>query len=286
MPPTTTTRPTNATDDVFTALPREDGHASMKFHEAINFVEGRTDRHAEYIAAKHAIEQHLTETVDLEEKGVSYYYLLRMLLADRLLHENHTARELYTNMLSSFHGAETSYRTELGAARTAAERDIVTRQLDAFYQLVDSYIRSLEILYDEKGFLHASERANFDRMKFRRKYARHSGQHLVHLGHLFLEHSSRYGHSFGRWGVTVMLFVALYAGFYATVDLVSAASAFDRVGLHDVLDYFYFSIVTFMTVGYGDIVPHLPIEKILAGAEAVTGYVLLGIFLTLIQKRL
>ncbi|MCF7836994.1 potassium channel family protein [Candidatus Gracilibacteria bacterium] len=90
----------------------------------------------------------------------------------------------------------------------------------------------------------------------------------------------------GRWGFTVLLFISFFAGIYALLDLVSPTSMFaDYVNRSGFFDYFYFSTVTFTTLGYGDITPITIAEKLIAGIEVLLGFTMLGIFINLIKRR-
>ncbi|GGH28440.1 Ion channel [Cribrihabitans marinus] len=69
--------------------------------------------------------------------------------------------------------------------------------------------------------------------------------------------------------VVPFLFAAVYGAFgYADICVVGAKNPSDLL---------YFSYVTFTTVGFGDLHP-VGVCRILAVAEAVTGYILLGLF--------
>jgi Ion channel len=57
--------------------------------------------------------------------------------------------------------------------------------------------------------------------------------------------------------------------------LLSPASGTLGPGAVHMLDYIYFSAITFTTVGFGDLVPHGPI-RFLSGMEALTGFVLIA----------
>jgi hypothetical protein len=48
--------------------------------------------------------------------------------------------------------------------------------------------------------------------------------------------------------------------------------------IHRATDFIYFSVITWTTVGYGDNSPS-PESRIYAAAEAMTGYITMGIFL-------
>ncbi|TKJ42044.1 hypothetical protein CEE36_07410 [candidate division TA06 bacterium B3_TA06] len=52
------------------------------------------------------------------------------------------------------------------------------------------------------------------------------------------------------------------------------------------LDCLYFSLVTFVTLGFGDIWPEAWATKILVGVEVVLGYVFLGMIVTLIARKM
>ena len=60
-------------------------------------------------------------------------------------------------------------------------------------------------------------------------------------------------------------------------DLVVGGSTFETVKIsRDIRTTLYFSIVTFTTLGYGDMQP-LPSMRLYAGAEAIMGYIYLGL---------
>ncbi len=74
------------------------------------------------------------------------------------------------------------------------------------------------------------------------------------------------------------LLVVVFACLYRIADMLSAVPQFaNHAGVFPLGfgDAIYFSIVTLSTVGYGDIVPHGALARILAGAEVVAGLFLL-----------
>lgn len=89
----------------------------------------------------------------------------------------------------------------------------------------------------------------------------------------FLRISCDYGRSFSRYLWWVFAFVAVYAGGYC---LLMGASFVDAL---------YFSVVTFATVGYGDILPHTPLEKIIVISEIMIGYLMGGLLIAILAKR-
>ena len=55
-------------------------------------------------------------------------------------------------------------------------------------------------------------------------------------------------------------------------------------GLDAIINAVYFSIITITTVGYGDIIPHTPLARIIVAAECLTGYILLGLMIGIITR--
>jgi hypothetical protein len=89
----------------------------------------------------------------------------------------------------------------------------------------------------------------------------------------FLRISCDYGRSFSRYLLWVLTFVACYAIAYCLLIGVT------------LLDSLYFSIATFATVGYGDILPHTPLEKLLVISEIIIGYLMGGLLIAILAKR-
>ncbi|MHB8998005.1 MAG: potassium channel family protein [Thermoanaerobaculia bacterium] len=71
--------------------------------------------------------------------------------------------------------------------------------------------------------------------------------------------------------------LSTFALLYASLGLISPRS--------DWFDPFYFSVVTFTTLGYGDVHPVGILGKMVASAESMAGLVMFGILLTFIGNR-
>jgi hypothetical protein len=56
---------------------------------------------------------------------------------------------------------------------------------------------------------------------------------------------------------------------------------FGTTPVTDPMDVLYFSIVTWTTLGYGDIVPAIP-SRMFAASEAICGYVFMGLYLAIV----
>ena len=82
--------------------------------------------------------------------------------------------------------------------------------------------------------------------------------------------------------------IGLYAGAYALGDRVLALGSFGGVAVTEPLDYFYFSIVSYTSLGLGDVFPndHL---RFITGVEALNGLLLItwsGSFIYIAMGRL
>jgi hypothetical protein len=93
----------------------------------------------------------------------------------------------------------------------------------------------------------------------------------------FLRLSCDYGRSFSRYLLWVSAFIFAYAGIYWLLNDTSTPRTF--------LDYLYFSVVTFTTVGYGDIVPVGLLSKLIVISEIILGYLMGGLLVAILAKR-
>lgn len=69
--------------------------------------------------------------------------------------------------------------------------------------------------------------------------------------------------------------VALYALAYGLGDQVLAIGSFGGVPTREPLDYFYFSVVSFTSLGIGEVFPHGHL-RFLTGVEALNGLLLIA----------
>ena len=84
-------------------------------------------------------------------------------------------------------------------------------------------------------------------------------------------------HLHAGWGRTVaMMFVVLGLFAILTVEVWGWAGCYVALGVvPDIETALYFSITTFSTIGFGDIVP-AERWRLLAGLEGITGFLLIG----------
>lgn len=252
--------------------------------DAINIINGRKHSsalmQAEIFFTKRLDENKL---MSLEEKGETYYYLLRCKLERNVLYETPDMQGLYAKMHECFSEAEEEYKLQL---KNDLNRTIAQMQLTAFYRIMGFHYGSLEQIYLRHNFTDSVRKAFEDGMNFRKNYFFHEKQWLKWFGYKVYELTSNYGNSFLRWGLTGLFAIVSFASIYIAID---ATVAFHQKMIGSsgyFFDYFYYSIVTFTTLGYGDIVPTTELHKLFAGIEAVFGYFMLGMFINLMNKKL
>jgi hypothetical protein len=77
-------------------------------------------------------------------------------------------------------------------------------------------------------------------------------------------------------GYFIFDMIITYANIYRCFGLVDG-----NVAVTNIRDFIYFSIITWTTVGYGDVRPS-PDSRIFAASEALLGYSTMGLYLSLI----
>ncbi len=92
-----------------------------------------------------------------------------------------------------------------------------------------------------------------------------------------LKITTDYGRSLTRWSIWCCSIILLFAIIYSQFILTTAGDAFGN--------NLYFSIVTFTTVGYGDITPIDGIGKTIAMFEIGMGYLMGGLLIAILTKK-
>jgi len=102
--------------------------------------------------------------------------------------------------------------------------------------------------------------------------------------------TSNYGKSFWQWLLSCVWIIIIFTGFYC-LDLIKNFDFFqisDKI-VHtpsQIFSYFYFSVVTFSTLGFGDVTPIHLVSMILVMVEVILGYFMLGGLITFLVKWL
>jgi len=98
-----------------------------------------------------------------------------------------------------------------------------------------------------------------------------------------------FGRGFLRWALWSILiavfFALLFHNFFYLVD----RTTFDSKYIHETwsgLSFIYYSVVTFTTLGFGDIVPKPGLLQFLVMLEVILGYVMLGGLISILANKL
>jgi len=253
----------------------------MDFQDAIRKIEERGDFNR-FAEVKPIFETRLDELKpgDFTERGLCYYYLLISYLKADLVHETMECIEFYEKMCSAFEKQEKVYREE--------HKKFSWSEIKDFFRLMDRCYGSLEFLYHKHDFKRRRLDALERKMAFRKDACFFDREYLRWFEYKMAQITSLYGTSLYRWAITTAVFTFFMALAYMTIDQFVAEelrTVAAGAGGHW-FDYIYFSMITITTVGYGEIVPIALAAKMLAVFEAFVGFLMLGIFINLIQKKL
>lgn len=94
---------------------------------------------------------------------------------------------------------------------------------------------------------------------------------------LLLRMTTAYGASLWRLAATWIVLVSVFAGLYVTFQPLSEAVSVGQS--------FYFSIVTFTTLGFGDLWPISSVGRVLAGLEASLGGITMALSVLVIGRK-
>jgi Ion channel len=95
--------------------------------------------------------------------------------------------------------------------------------------------------------------------------------------------TSNYGESLGRWAATCLLVIMTFAMAYGIFDIVASTGTSSR-SLR-MFDYVYFSVITFTTLGYGDLHPIGIFGQAMACLEVLAGFIMFGVLLSFVGNR-
>lgn len=87
------------------------------------------------------------------------------------------------------------------------------------------------------------------------------------------------GRSLSRWALLVLVLTVFFAALFTLVEM--------DYGSHQTwLSPLYYSVVTITTLGYGDVLPADTAAQVVAMAEVVTGYMMLGGLLSIFSNKM
>lgn len=98
-----------------------------------------------------------------------------------------------------------------------------------------------------------------------------------------------YGRSFLRWTLWSILFLIIFAFIYHNIFYMSDVDSFYPDNIHDTWPGFsliYYSIVTFTTLGSGDITPKPGCLQFWVAFEVILGYIMMGGLISILANKL
>jgi hypothetical protein len=156
-----------------------------------------------------------------------------------------------------------------GASRTAS--------LQTWRELVTAY-HGFSVEFTGIGNLTEASRQRVKEHEMGRQIFLAEKKYFKAAGYWVWKMTASYGESLGRWFFSCLGVLTLFSIlFYLTGSIAPITHAFD---------YFYFSTITFSTLGYGDIHPTNTTGEVLSCLEVGSGFIMFGILLTLVGARL
>jgi len=250
-------------------------------NDAINFVNDKTENKKlreieEFFALRLKEKEGL-----LDQECECLFYLLRVKLKKHSYFETLDCKKIRDDFIRKTKELEVKTRKEY---KNSAKGQIEKAQMEAFYKMMEHYYSALQEDYNNLHFL-SKEVVYKEKMDYRRKsyfFDRKIGRWVTY----FLFHlTSFYGTSMVRWFITSLTTIVIFGFVFSVIDEFSVEKLIDIAAGDHWYDYFYHSIVTFTTLGYGDIVPYTALQKSFVALEVMTGYSMLGVFMTLLAKK-
>jgi len=256
----------------------------MSINDAINFINDKTDTHTLRKLEKLFIRRLKEKEGLLELECESIFYILRVKLKKHSYFETADCIKYRDLLVEKINDLE-SHNIE--QFKQSKKTPIDKAQFKAFYNIMEYYFSALEEMYDELNFHHAKEIIFEEKMKYRQHKYFSQHNYKSWFAYFMFQITSLYGNSMGRWFFTSIFTVGMFALVFFLID--EFTSITERIvnitTTGHIYDYFYYSIVTFTTLGYGDILPITVLQKVFVSFEVVIGYFMLGMLMNLIGKK-
>ena len=222
----------------------------------------------------------------LEQECECLFYLLRAKLKKHTYFETIQCSKLRQELFQKTRELEKQHVAEFKQA--GKNNTIAETQMRAFFDVMEYYYGALEEDYERLRFVQAQTSVFEEKMRFRQHMYFVKKDFRNWFMYYLYDITSSYGNSMIRWFTTSLVTIGIFSILFFLLDKLPGEKIVDLAGKswHEYYDYFYYSIVTFTTLGYGDILPHTLLQKVFVSFEVVTGYVMLGIFMNLIGKRI
>lgn len=167
-------------------------------------------------------------------------------------------------------------------SKTIFDRKIILERNKSFEYAYESYIQ-LKNLFRNTGHFLDSQKIYLREVYIRGKKEKKWIKKIILLG---VAHVAKVCHKPWQVFLWSLLIVSVFAGFYYLTGIGSRIHH-DLVPDKNIFHCLYFSVVTFTTLGYGDLTPISGLSKIFASIEAFLGPASLSLFMaTLIKKSI
>jgi len=150
----------------------------------------------------------------------------------------------------------------------------------------------------ELGLDYVAEQFYLQEKNLKLKQLRQQGKYSSFLSYIAWKYTCSYGTSLLRWfitsGVIIIFFGALYSHYNFQITSSKVINEFiqgikPNIKISSVDNFFspyYYSVVTFATLGYGDITPSNLSGQIFSVIEVLIGYLMLGGLLSVFSKKI
>lgn len=189
-------------------------------------------------------------------------------------------------------------RTDFGE-RSVYESGVSPSNSDVASEEAATWVyRRLEGLHDENAMADRARKLHFRKEEIQREARLRAGNYSRWLVDTINRWLTGHGESLRNVISASMVVIVLCGLMYpftggitrggtdgTTLQLESASQLFTRSGLNVLIESMYFSVITFTTVGYGDLFPASLGTKILVGAESLLGALFIALFVFVLGRR-
>lgn len=164
------------------------------------------------------------------------------------------------------------------------------------YDISISAFRELEKIFSDHHINDVEDKVYLEKTKLYHKYHWEKARGIENVGekikNIFYSVLNLFFHFYCGHGARILRpifisqsFVILFSLIFFCCNLIYNAnqSVANSIGL---LQSFYFSVVTFTTLGFGDIVPKHGLGQILVALEVMLGYLLLGTLIAILIRKI
>ena len=142
--------------------------------------------------------------------------------------------------------------------------------------------RNLKQYFIANGRYDDSSWASFKERQLERKYF-FKARKFSYLPSLLMALLCGYGEKPYRVILSSLVIILFYSALYSILAVLKPIASME---VFRVWDYLYFSIVTFTTVGFGDLTPRMvPLFQMITGSEALIGVFMMGLFIFTLARK-